>query len=140
MSRFVGEALLDAVDDGQLGGALVRLCQQALRLVEQPRVLKGDAEAAGERRQQTNVASLKASVRSRFCSAMRPNALPPVTRGARTIDLGGSPVVGEALARLGHPRFVVIDHIGRGSTMMARALTPSGTSPSIWIRSPRSIA
>ena len=50
-----GEALLDAVDDRQLGGALVGLGQQSLRLVEQPRVLEGDAQARGERRQQAHV-------------------------------------------------------------------------------------
>ena len=36
-----GEALLDAVDDRELGGALVRLGQQSLRLVEEARVLEG---------------------------------------------------------------------------------------------------
>ena len=40
-----GQALLYAVDDGQLCRAFVRLGQQALRLVEQPCVLEGDAHA-----------------------------------------------------------------------------------------------
>src|SRR3989304_267775 len=39
------QALLDAVDDGQLGRALGGLGQQALRLVEEPRVLERHAHA-----------------------------------------------------------------------------------------------
>ena len=46
------QALLDAVDDRQLGGPLVGLGQQALRLVEQAGVLERDAQARGERREQ----------------------------------------------------------------------------------------
>ena len=44
------EALLDAVDDRQLGRALVRLGEEPLRLVEQPGVLEGHAQARGDRR------------------------------------------------------------------------------------------
>ena len=44
-----GKALLDAVDDGQLGGALVGLREQPARLVEQGRVLERDGHARGER-------------------------------------------------------------------------------------------
>ena len=43
--ELLGERLADLVDDRELGGALVRLGQQPLRLVEQPRVLEGDAHA-----------------------------------------------------------------------------------------------
>ena len=43
-----GEALLDAVDDRQLGGALLGLLEQALRLVEEARVLQRDAHARGD--------------------------------------------------------------------------------------------
>ncbi len=50
-----GEALLDAVDDRQLGGALVGLGEQPLRLVEQPGVLERDTEAAGKSGEQPNV-------------------------------------------------------------------------------------
>ncbi len=39
-----GDALLDAVDDCELGGALLGLLQQALRFVEQPRVFKRRAK------------------------------------------------------------------------------------------------
>ena len=49
------EPVLDAVDDRQFGGALVRLGQEALRLVEQAGVLEGDAHARRERAQQTLV-------------------------------------------------------------------------------------
>ena len=45
MSSLRGQALLDAVDDRQLGGSLVGLGQKPLRLVEQSRVLERDAEA-----------------------------------------------------------------------------------------------
>ena len=54
--QVLGEALLDAVDQGELGGALVGLGQQALRLVEEPRVLQRHAEAAGQRHQQPHIA------------------------------------------------------------------------------------
>ena len=47
-----GQALLDAVDDRQLGGALVGLGQEALGLVEQAGVLERDAHARGERAEQ----------------------------------------------------------------------------------------
>ena len=43
------------VDDRQLGVALLRLGEQPLRLVEQPRVLEGDAEVRGDRRQKSLV-------------------------------------------------------------------------------------
>ena len=48
----LGEALLDAVDDRQLGGALVALGEEPLRLVEQARVLEGHAHARGEGREE----------------------------------------------------------------------------------------
>ena len=51
-----GEALLDAVDDRQLGCALVGLGEQSLRLVEQPGVLERDAQARGEGREKADVA------------------------------------------------------------------------------------
>ena len=44
-----GEALLDVVDDRELGGPLVGLLEQPLRLVEQARVLERHAHARGER-------------------------------------------------------------------------------------------
>ena len=44
------EALLDAVDDRQLGGALLRLAEEDVRLLEQAGVLEGDAHARGDRR------------------------------------------------------------------------------------------
>ena len=46
------QAVLDAVDDRQLGGALVGLGQEALRLLEQPRVLERDAHARRQRAEQ----------------------------------------------------------------------------------------
>ena len=49
MSSSGREALLDAGDDRQLGGPLVGLGQQTLRLIEQAGVLEGDAQARGER-------------------------------------------------------------------------------------------
>ena len=50
-----GERLLDAVDDGELGRALLALLEQALGFVEQPRVFERDAHAVGERLQQPHV-------------------------------------------------------------------------------------
>ncbi len=50
-----GESGLDAVDDRQLGGPLVGLGEQASCLVDEPGVLEGDAQAAGERRQHPDV-------------------------------------------------------------------------------------
>ncbi len=50
-----GEPLLDAVDDGQLGGALLAFLEQALRLVEEPRILERGAKRRGDRHQQTDI-------------------------------------------------------------------------------------
>ena len=44
-----GHALLDAVDDRELGGALLGFLEQALRLVEEARVLQRDAHATRRR-------------------------------------------------------------------------------------------
>ena len=73
-----GEALLDAVDDRQLGGALVGLRQQALRLVEQPRVLEGDAHAAASVESSRTSASLKAWVCRGSGARWTPNTRSPV--------------------------------------------------------------
>src|SRR5438034_27603 len=51
----LGKALLDAVDDRQLGGAFVSLGQQPLRFVEEPGVLERHAKAARKRRQEAHV-------------------------------------------------------------------------------------
>ncbi len=50
VSSCCGEALLDAVDDRQLGRALVGLGEQPAGLVEQPGVLERDAQAGREGR------------------------------------------------------------------------------------------
>ena len=50
-----GQALLDVVDDRELGRPLVRLGQQPLGLVEQARVLERDAHARGKRAEQALV-------------------------------------------------------------------------------------
>ena len=47
--ELLGEPALDIVDDGELGRALVRLGEQALRLVEQAGVLERDAHARCQR-------------------------------------------------------------------------------------------
>ena len=53
--KLLGEALLDAVDDRQLGSALVCLREQALGLTEQSGILEGDAQTRREGRQQAHV-------------------------------------------------------------------------------------
>ncbi len=53
--EFCGERLLHAVDDGQFGGTLLLGLEQALRLVEEPRVLEGDRHRIGQRGQQAHV-------------------------------------------------------------------------------------
>jgi hypothetical protein len=53
--ELLGEAALDVVDQGQLGGPLVRLGEQAPGLVEQAGVLESDAHARRERREQALV-------------------------------------------------------------------------------------
>ena len=50
-----GHALLDAVDDRELGGALLGFLQQPLRLVEQARVLERDAHARGDGAEQPHL-------------------------------------------------------------------------------------
>ena len=58
------QPLLDAVDDRQLGGALLGLLEQALGLVEQARVLQRHAHAGGERVSRRTSESPKACSRS----------------------------------------------------------------------------
>ncbi len=53
--EVLGKPLLHAVDDGQLRRALVRLCQEALGLVEQTSVFEGHAHARRQGAQQTLV-------------------------------------------------------------------------------------
>ena len=55
MSSFADEALLDAVDDRELGGALLRLAEEDVRLLEEPGVLEGDAHARGDGRDESLV-------------------------------------------------------------------------------------
>ena len=50
-----GKRLLHAVDDRQFRGALLALLEQALRLVEQSRVLQGHAHARGDGAQQAHL-------------------------------------------------------------------------------------
>ena len=54
-SSFDGQPLLDAVDDRELGGALLGLLQQPLRLVEEARILERDAHARGDRAEQAHL-------------------------------------------------------------------------------------
>ena len=60
--ELLGEGRADLVDERQLGGALVRLREEALRLVEEARVLEGHAHARRERREQADVAIVKGIV------------------------------------------------------------------------------
>ena len=53
--ELLGQSLLDAVDDRELGSALVGLGEQALRLVEQSSVLECHAEARGERGEEPKI-------------------------------------------------------------------------------------
>src|ERR1700682_4112143 len=53
--NLAGERLLHAVDNGELGRALLALLEQALRFIEQPRVFECHAHAVGERLQQPYV-------------------------------------------------------------------------------------
>ena len=62
--ELAGDPLLDAVDDRELGVALLGFLEQALRLVEQARVLERDAHARGHGLQQAHFASPKACSRS----------------------------------------------------------------------------
>ena len=82
--EVLGEPALDVVDQRELGVALARL-------LEQPRVLERDAEAAGERGEEPDVRSLNACSRSRFCSETTPVAFRPTTSGTNTTDIAGSP-------------------------------------------------
>src|SRR6185437_964190 len=49
------DALLDAVDDGQLGGALLGFLQQSLRLVEEMRIVECNPEGCRDRGQDTHI-------------------------------------------------------------------------------------
>ena len=89
--ELCGEALLDAVDDRQLGGALVGLGQQALRLVEQPRVLEGDAQARCERRQQAHVGFAERVLAVEVLEQEDARTSPPTISGTNRIDLAARP-------------------------------------------------
>ena len=85
MSSFCGEALLDAVDDRQLGRALVGLGQEPLGLVEQARVLERDAHARGERRDEALV-GLGVGVALGESDATTPMASSPAMIGTPSQD------------------------------------------------------
>jgi hypothetical protein len=54
--EVLGERLLHAVHDGELGGPLIGLGQEPLRFLEQPRVLERDPHARRERHEESFVA------------------------------------------------------------------------------------
>ena len=91
MSSSAARPCWTLVDDRQLGGTLVGLGEQALRLVEQAGVLERDAHARGDRRQQALV-GLAEGVGSRVLS--RPGS--PMTRSPARI---GTPEPGLGAVR-----------------------------------------
>ena len=131
---------LDVVDDGQLGGSLVRLGQEALRLVEQPGVLEGDAHARGERREQALVglvvgvllACSRGAITPKIAVARRDrDAEPRLGCGAPTSDRPG-----RVQARSSDPMFS-----GGLRDRMTREVSPSPSAIGIVSqRSPSSIA
>ena len=98
-----GEPCLDAVDDRQLGGALVGLGQQPLRLVEEPRVLEGHAQAARRAWSAGGRRSLKAYSRSRFWSEMTPVDLAADDQRGEQDGLRRLALMDERLAHLRRP-------------------------------------
>ena len=80
--ELLGERRADLVDDRQLGRPLIGLGQQVLRLVEQPGVLEGDAEARGERVEESLVG---------FREGIRLEALETDRRRSRGCRPGSAP-------------------------------------------------
>ncbi len=76
-----GERCLDAVDDRELGIALLGFFQQPLRLVEQSRVLERDAHAVGERLQQAHVGIAERVLPLDVDELISPRAWSPMTSG-----------------------------------------------------------
>ena len=74
------------VDDRQLGRALVGLGQQPLRLVEQARVLEGDAHARRERAQQPLRRPRRRRAARRLSSATTPMTRSPARIGTPSHD------------------------------------------------------
>ena len=101
-----GHALLDAVDHRELGVALLGLLQQALRLVEQARVLQRDAHRRGDRLEQAH-----------FGLAERMLALVILELQAAQHAIAGDDLhvdEGEALVGAFHRRVAGGDLLGRG--------------------------
>ena len=82
--QFGGQALLHAVDDGELGGALLGLLEQAGRLVEQAHVLDRDGGLIGKRRQAGQSASSVNGRASLRRTTIAPMALPSRSSGVET--------------------------------------------------------
>ena len=80
------DALLDAVDDRQLGVALLGLLEQPLRLVEQARVLQRDAHA----RDQSTAAAGSRLAPKAFSRSRSSMTTTPTTRSPPTIGTSGS--------------------------------------------------
>jgi hypothetical protein len=76
-----GERLLDAVDDRELGRALLAFLEEALRLVEEARVLERHAHAVGERLQQAHVRLAEGVLALESTRSIRPRAWSPATSG-----------------------------------------------------------
>ena len=108
--ELCGEAVLDAVDDRQLGGALVGLGQEPLGLVEQAGVLEGDAEAGGEGVEQPDVRVAEGVLAVEVLERDDGRATSsPTIRGAHNTALAGSPWTTGRLPELGAPRRIVVD-------------------------------
>ena len=110
--EVLGEAALHAVDDRELGSPLVGLGQESLRLVEQPRVLEGHAEAGRERASSRRSRSEKACVRSRFWSEIRPRTSPPPRSGDEERGHRGLALDDGLDALFSVPDLEVVDHDG----------------------------
>ena len=139
--ELAGHALLDAVDDRELGVALLGLLQQPLRLVEQARVLERDAHARGDRGEQPHSASPKACSRSWFSSTMTPSTRSPPRIGTPAIECaqvgagaGRSPALRLLGARVRHHAAAASRSSGDGPAGVERPRRRQRQRPVVLVR------
>ena len=99
-SSLAAQRLLDAVDDRELGGALLGFLQQALRLVEQARVLAAPRPCSRRRSRAGAPRLRRTRPRAReFSRMMVPRTRSPANIGTNTESDSSRPVPGEMRGR-----------------------------------------
>ena len=129
--QVLDQAALDLVDQGELGVALAGL-------LEQPRVLEGDAEAPGERRQQTHVRLAERVLPVDVLQRDHPGRPPADRRGARTRRTAAARRTARAAGRPRRQSRATSSFTRTGSIVsIATRRNPTSAIGSSWKRTPR---